>query len=81
MGPNYVVIKGGHSNDSKSNDTIFDGQQFTTLEADRIPTANTHGTGCTYASAIAAGLAKNYTIEKSVEEAKTYVTAAIKNEP
>ncbi|MCH2522298.1 MAG: bifunctional hydroxymethylpyrimidine kinase/phosphomethylpyrimidine kinase [Dehalococcoidia bacterium] len=81
MGPDFVVIKGGHSNDSKSNDTIYDGQKFTILEADRIPTANTHGTGCTYASAIAAGLAKNYTVDQSVEEAKNYVTQAIKNEP
>ena len=81
MGPDFVVIKGGHSNDSKSNDTIYDGDKFTTLEADRIPASNTHGTGCTYASAIAAGLAKNYTVERSVEEAKSYVTQAIKNEP
>ena len=81
MGPDFVVIKGGHSNDSKSNDIIFDGQKFTTLEANRILTTNTHGTGCTYASAIAAGLAKNYSVEKSVKEAKNYVTEAIKNEP
>lgn len=81
MGPDFVVIKGGHSNDSKSNDIIFDGQKFTTLEANRILTKNTHGTGCTYASAIAAGLAKNYSVEKSVKEAKNYVTEAIKNEP
>lgn len=81
MGPDFVVIKGGHSNDSKSNDIIFDGQKFTTLEANRILTNNTHGTGCTYASAIAAGLAKNYSVEKSVKEAKNYVTEAIKNEP
>lgn len=81
MGPDFVVIKGGHSNDSKSNDIIFDGQKFTTLEANRILTTNTHGTGCTYASAIAAGLAKNYSVEKSVKEAKDYVTEAIKNEP
>ena len=81
MGPDFVVIKGGHSNDSKSNDIIFDGQKFTTLEANRILTTNTHGTGCTYASAIAAGLAKNYSVGKSVKEAKNYVTEAIKNEP
>ena len=81
MGPKYVVIKGGHSTGTQSNDTIYDGQNFIILEAERIPTKNTHGTGCTYASAIAASLAKNNTIQASIENAKKYVTSAIKNEP
>jgi hydroxymethylpyrimidine/phosphomethylpyrimidine kinase len=47
------------------------------LAADRIATSNTHGTGCTLSSAIAAGLAKGLDLSEAVREAKAYVTAAI----
>jgi len=55
----------------------LDGRGEERLEAPRHVTENTHGTGCTLSSAIAAGLAKGETLEKAVKDAKVYVTAAI----
>jgi hydroxymethylpyrimidine/phosphomethylpyrimidine kinase len=80
MGPQAVLVKGGHLTDSASDDSadllLMDGQTHW-LPAKRIPTANTHGTGCTLSSAIAAGLARGRDMHTAVAEAKTYITAAI----
>jgi hydroxymethylpyrimidine/phosphomethylpyrimidine kinase len=79
MGVRYVVVKGGHlpeSNDAI--DVLYDGQDYTEILAPRIPTRNTHGTGCTFASAIAAELAKGAAIADAVYEAKRYLTAAVR---
>jgi hydroxymethylpyrimidine/phosphomethylpyrimidine kinase len=76
-GPGYVVIKGGHLADSPR-DILYDGKNFLELTAARWKTRNTHGTGCTYASAIAAGLAKGLTVADAVRQAKDYITAAIR---
>jgi hydroxymethylpyrimidine/phosphomethylpyrimidine kinase len=59
-------------------DILYDGKQFKTFEADRIPSRNTHGTGCTFSAAIAAFLARGEKIEDAVAKAKRYVTGAIK---
>lgn len=77
LGARSVVIKGGHRS-GDANDVFYDGSQFEEFPAPRIPTENTHGTGCTFASAIAAGLAKGISPRDAVAEAKEYVTGAIR---
>lgn len=80
MGPRYVILKGGHlENAEHSDDLLFDGEQFETFSAHRIKTTSNHGTGCTFASAVASGLAHGRDINRSVADAKAYVTAAIAN--
>ncbi|MCL5005334.1 MAG: bifunctional hydroxymethylpyrimidine kinase/phosphomethylpyrimidine kinase [Acidobacteria bacterium] len=76
LGPEYVVIKGGHL-EGNAVDVMFDGQEFFEYPAGRIQTKNSHGTGCIFASAIAAGLAKGKTVRESVAGAKEFVTHAI----
>lgn len=76
-GARAVLIKGGHGQGSESIDYLFSGGDVIALPAPRIPTANTHGTGCSLSSAIAAGLAKGEALEQAVRGAKTWITAAI----
>lgn len=79
MGAKNILIKGGHmSFIDDAIDLLYDGKNFTEFRAKRIKTKNTHGTGCTYASAIASELAKDNDLAKSIHIAKAYVTAAIK---
>jgi len=77
FGPRAVLIKGGHGGGPESVDLLVEGGDCLRLAAPRLPTRNTHGTGCTFASAIAAGLAKGLSLEAAAKEAKTYVSAAI----
>ncbi len=76
-GPRHVLVKGGHLKDSAT-DILWDGRSFTRFTADRLSPANTHGTGCTFSSAIAAGLARGRALDLAVREGKAYVTAAIR---
>ena len=78
MGVANVLVKGGHLQGSAT-DILFDGKNFSYYESPRIPTKNTHGTGCTYSSAIAANLAKGIDLHESVNRAKQYITGAIIN--
>ncbi len=79
-GPRFVLVKGGHlASSDRAVDLLYDGQQFHRYEADRILTRNTHGTGCTFASAIAANLALGYDLYEAVDRAKAYVTGAIRH--
>ena len=77
MGAKSVVVKGGHR-EGPATDLFFDGTDFHEFSAPRIDTANTHGTGCTFASAIAAGLARDMSLMDAVDLAKDYVTEAIR---
>ncbi len=78
LGPKAVLLKGGHLEDEdQSPDIYFDGEQCITLNTKRINTQNTHGTGCTLASAIAAMLAKGELPYQAVEQAKHYISNAI----
>jgi len=77
LGTGAVLIKGGHAGGAESVDLLVDKHTCLRLAAPRLPTKNTHGTGCTFASAIAAGLAKGLPLEAAAHEAKTYVSAAI----
>jgi hydroxymethylpyrimidine/phosphomethylpyrimidine kinase len=72
-----VLIKGGHSEGAESVDVLQAPGSFTRLATERIATKNTHGTGCTLSSAIAAGLAKGLSLAEAVRAAKTYVTEAL----
>ncbi|MFX0039415.1 MAG: bifunctional hydroxymethylpyrimidine kinase/phosphomethylpyrimidine kinase [Promethearchaeota archaeon] len=78
MGAKNVVIKGGHLHEvNESIDTLYDGRKFIEFRSPRIKTNNTHGTGCTFASAIAAELAKGKDVKNAVHIAKAYLTTAI----
>jgi hydroxymethylpyrimidine/phosphomethylpyrimidine kinase len=77
MGCAAVLIKGGHGQGSESIDYLVTGSGVVALAAPRIASKNTHGTGCSLSSAIAAGLAKGEEIETAVRHAKAWVSAAI----
>jgi len=77
IGANAVLIKGGHAEGPQAVDLYVDGDGEMRLEAPRVATTNTHGTGCTLSSAIAAELAKGASLREAVVAAKAYVTAAI----
>ncbi len=72
-----VLCKGGHQI-STANDLLYNGCEMKWLRGERINNPNTHGTGCTLSSAIAANLAKGYNLEASVENAKKYISGALK---
>jgi hydroxymethylpyrimidine kinase/phosphomethylpyrimidine kinase len=76
MGPKHVVVKGGHLKGSAT-DIFFDGTKIVELQSSRLDTKNTHGTGCTYASAIATFLALGDETPEAVRKAKTFITLAI----
>jgi hydroxymethylpyrimidine/phosphomethylpyrimidine kinase len=78
MGPRNSLVKGGHS-EGDATDVLFDGKSFHLFSEPRIDTKNTHGTGCTYSSAIASNLALGLPAEEAVKLAKQYVTDAIKH--
>lgn len=77
LGPDAVLLKGGHLLSDQSPDIFFDGEQCITLSTERINTKNTHGTGCTLASAVAALLAKGEAPAVAVKQAKVYIFDAI----
>ena len=77
FGPQAVLVKGGHARGPESVDLLIEPTAFTRLVADRIATKNTHGTGCTLSSAIAAGLAKGSGLAEAARAAKSYVTSAL----
>jgi hydroxymethylpyrimidine/phosphomethylpyrimidine kinase len=78
LGARAVLVKGGHLAGTQATDVLFDGKSHRLFTSPRIETAgDTHGTGCTLASAIAAHLAKGLAIEEAVEAAKRYLTEAL----
>lgn len=72
-----VLIKGGHSESNTSRDFLFCNDNESWFESERIDTANTHGTGCSLSSAIAANLARGMELPQAVESAKDWLTRAI----
>ena len=78
MGCKGIVVKGGH-HIGNAVDVLFDGKEFYNFETERINTKNTHGTGCTFSSAIAANLANGLSVAEAVKNAKSYVTKAIEH--
>jgi len=77
LGCRAVLIKGGHGQGAESTDYLFSDDGVIALTAPRIATKNTHGTGCSLSSAIAAGLAKGENMETAVRQAKAWISAAI----
>jgi hydroxymethylpyrimidine/phosphomethylpyrimidine kinase len=77
MGARTVVLKGGHLTGEKADDLFFDGKDWHVLSAPRLPARDTHGTGCTFAAALAAFLARGFSPLRAAEEAKRFITAAI----
>lgn len=77
MGPRYVLVKGGHLK-GDATDLLWNGRDFTRFSTPRIDSANTHGTGCTFSAAIAAGLARGQALGDAIRSAKAYVTRAIR---
>ena len=78
-GVQNVVVKGGHRQGRVALDLLFDGEDFREYAAGWVDTTSTHGTGCTFASAIAASLAKGENVRNAVAAAKAYVTKALQN--
>lgn len=77
LGPRWVVVKGGHLSDC-ADDLLYDGTTFRWLPAEHIETPHTHGTGCTFSSAITAYLAKGADVPTAIQRAKDYITAALR---
>ena len=86
LGPHAVLMKGGHMSDGDSADTVTDllfegGSLVEAFSSPRLDTRHTHGTGCTLASAIATGLAQEFSVRDSVERARADVWEAIRTAP
>lgn len=79
LGAWAVLIKGGHGEGGEAVDILFDGDQWCALRAPRVPTENSHGTGCTLSSAVAAFMAKGDTLFDAVGLAKAYVTEGLRH--
>eukprot|EP00246_Nothoceros_aenigmaticus_P018218 TRINITY_DN9451_c0_g2_i1.p1 TRINITY_DN9451_c0_g2~~TRINITY_DN9451_c0_g2_i1.p1 ORF type:complete len:338 (-),score=55.15 TRINITY_DN9451_c0_g2_i1:109-1122(-) len=80
MGPRYVLIKGGHlSKSSYVVDILYDGHEWHEFQGPRIESRNTHGTGCTLASAIAAKVATGSSMFEAVKDAKQYVAKVLQH--
>ena len=76
LGPRAVVVKGGHAGGAAV-DVYWDGERWEELEAERVVTSNTHGSGCAFSAAIAAGLARGLDPLAAVREAKEFISGAI----
>ncbi len=79
LGAGNVVVKGGHLAGDVVTDLLFDGERFHDFSGRRVPTKNTHGTGCTFASAIACHLARGEPVPTAVRLAKVYLTGALEH--
>jgi len=80
LGPRMVIVTGGHPTTDTGDeavDVVWDGHRLRELRAMRVRTANTHGTGCTFAAAIAAGLALGADVGAAVDRAKAYVLRSL----
>jgi hydroxymethylpyrimidine/phosphomethylpyrimidine kinase len=81
MGPRAVIITGGHASGSEASDLLLDGEVFHEFRVSRVAGRATHGTGCTFASAVAAHLALGRTLPDAAERAQQYVAGAIAHAP
>jgi hydroxymethylpyrimidine/phosphomethylpyrimidine kinase len=79
MGPSAVIVKGGHAAGDEIVDLLFDGERFIEFRTARVSTRHTHGTGCTFASAIAANLALGHSLTDATSRAQAYVVGAIRH--
>ena len=79
LGARAVLVKGGHLATDRSDDYLYDGSRGIWIPGRRVSSRNTHGTGCTLSSALAADLARGLSLEEAVRAAKAYVTKAIEH--
>jgi len=80
LGCRAVVLKGGHAEEpERADDALFDGRELVWLSGERVPTRNTHGSGCAFSAAITAGLAKGMDLRQAAGEAKRFITGAIRD--
>lgn len=81
LGARAAVVKGGHLEGERSDDLLATEGDVQWLPAERVDTRHTHGTGCTFSAAIAAGLASGMSLSRAVFQAKDYITLAIRRAP
>ncbi len=79
LGPAAVIVKGGHLQADEAIDVLYDGERFFELRSPWVETNNTHGTGCTFAAALAANLALGRSLVQAAEQAKQYVLGALRS--
>jgi hydroxymethylpyrimidine/phosphomethylpyrimidine kinase len=75
LGPTAVVLKGGHAGDAI--DLFYDGERLVELPGEQVETDNTHGSGCVFSAAIAAGIARDMQLLEAVRQAKAFIQRAI----
>jgi len=78
LGAKHVVVKGGHLKGMPV-DLLYDGKKFTEVKGQRVASKNSHGTGCTFASAMATLLARGERVDEALRKAKTFTTMAIQS--
>ena len=81
LGPSLVVIKGGHAPSTDIVDLLFDGREFVEFRHARVEGRHTHGTGCTFAAALAAHLATGRTVRDAIPLIQAYIAGAIRHAP
>ena len=81
LGAAAVIIKGGHYPSSDIVDLLYDGERFRDFRSERVAGTSTHGTGCTFAAALAARLALGDSLEDAVPKVQQYVAGAIRHAP
>jgi hydroxymethylpyrimidine/phosphomethylpyrimidine kinase len=81
MGAAAVIVKGGHLDTDPIIDLLYDGDRFVALPVRRVNARSTHGTGCTFAAALAAQLARGARLEEATRNAQQYVAGALRNAP
>lgn len=80
LGAKYVVIKGGERMENdEAIDVLYDGKEYTEMAVKKIYPSYNHGAGCTYSAAITAGLANGMTVPEAVQQAKSFITAALQH--
>ncbi|HZR26172.1 MAG TPA: bifunctional hydroxymethylpyrimidine kinase/phosphomethylpyrimidine kinase [Vicinamibacterales bacterium] len=79
LGPKAVIITGGHASGADVTDLLLEEHTFHEFHTPRIATPSTHGTGCTYASAIAAALARGFDLTDAARDAQQFVAGAIRH--
>jgi hydroxymethylpyrimidine/phosphomethylpyrimidine kinase len=78
LGCRAAVVKGGHTEGDRADDAFFDGEAVVWLRSERVATRHTHGSGCAFSAAIAAGLARGLDTQRAVREAKEFIEGAIR---
>lgn len=81
LGPSLVIVKGGHRDTAEIVDVLYDGRDFTEFRHERVDSRHTHGTGCTFASALTAHLALGRSVRDSVPLVQAYIAGAIRHAP